>query len=155
MPVAPGTWGSLLAALIWAAGAAMFPSETYGSWNMVVATLIGTAGASAICIGFGDYAIEQWRRKDPSRVVIDEVAGQWLSLLPLAFVPVYVNSHINMTFVLGVIASFVFFRVSDVIKPPPARQAERLPAGIGILTDDLLAGIYAALATAAVIWLLG
>src|SRR5258705_3799712 len=69
--------------------------------------------------------------KDPQYVVIDEVAGQLVALIavPLAW----------KTFLAGL----VLFRVFDILKPPPVRQLERLPEGIGIVVDDLGAGLYA------------
>jgi phosphatidylglycerophosphatase A len=69
--------------------------------------------------------------KDPQFVVIDEVAGQLVALIavPLAW----------KTFLVGLI----LFRVFDILKPPPIRQLERLPEGIGIVVDDLGAGLYA------------
>ncbi len=141
LPIAPGTWGSAAAVLIWLAGAAILERAGCGGWYIVAATAVAIALASAICVGFGEYAIALWKRKDPSQVVIDEFAGQWVSLLPVAFLP----AGRMQILVAGV--AFVCFRVFDVIKPPPARQAESLPAGIGILTDDLMAGVYAAIAT--------
>jgi phosphatidylglycerophosphatase A len=70
-------------------------------------------------------------KKDPSIVVIDEVAGQLISLVavPLAW----------KTFLAG----FILFRVFDIVKPPPVRQLERLPEGTGIVLDDVAAGVYA------------
>ncbi len=69
-------------------------------------------------------------------MVLDEVAGQWLSLL---FVPVGGGWRA----VWVTVAAFVLFRAFDILKPPPARQLERLPAGWGILADDLAAGVMA------------
>jgi phosphatidylglycerophosphatase A len=69
--------------------------------------------------------------KDPHFVVIDEVAGQWVTLL---FVPVTWK-----TLAVG----FILFRGFDILKPPPVRQLERLPEGTGIVVDDVGAGIYA------------
>jgi phosphatidylglycerophosphatase A len=70
-------------------------------------------------------------RKDPGAAVIDEVVGMWLSLLFLPFTPA------------TAVAGFLLFRVLDVFKPYPARQLEGLPGGWGIMTDDVMAGIYA------------
>jgi phosphatidylglycerophosphatase A len=70
-------------------------------------------------------------RKDPGAAVVDEIVGMWLSLLFLPFTPA------------TAIAGFVLFRVLDVFKPWPARQLESLPGGWGIMTDDVMAGIYA------------
>lgn len=72
---------------------------------------------------------------DPRNVVIDEVAGQLLAFVAVA--------PVNWKLA---VAGFALFRVFDVVKPPPARQAERLPGGWGIMTDDIVAGGYAALA---------
>jgi len=72
--------------------------------------------------------------KDPQFVVIDEVAGQWVTLL---FSPVTWKT---------VLAGFILFRAFDIVKPPPVRQLERLPEGTGIVVDDVAAGIYALLA---------
>jgi phosphatidylglycerophosphatase A len=69
--------------------------------------------------------------KDPGIVVVDEVVGQWVSLLLLPLTPV--------TVALG----FLLFRLLDVVKPWPARDFERLPGGWGIMADDVMAGIYA------------
>ncbi|MGH9468173.1 MAG: phosphatidylglycerophosphatase A family protein [Terriglobales bacterium] len=77
--------------------------------------------------------------EDPRNVVLDEIAGQLLSFL---FVAPFSAA--------AAVAGFLLFRLFDVTKPPPARQAERLPGGWGIMTDDLIAGLYAAF----VLWLL-
>lgn len=145
--MAPGTWGSLLAVVLWMVGVRLFPPQDYGAWPVVIATLAGVVVASAICVAFGDYAIQQWKCKDPSYVVIDEVAGQWLTLLPVALLPTGGRQILCAT------VAFFLFRVADVIKPPPARQAEALPGGVGILADDLLAGVYSCLATLVVVLL--
>ena len=68
--------------------------------------------------------------EDPGVVVIDEVVGQWVTLLFLPFTPAVAA------------AGFLLFRVLDVFKPWPARQLESLPGGWGIMSDDLMAGIY-------------
>jgi len=69
--------------------------------------------------------------EDPGIVVVDEVVGMWVSLLALPFTPIVA------------LAAFVLFRIMDVFKPFPARQLEDLPAGWGIMADDVMAGIYA------------
>jgi phosphatidylglycerophosphatase A len=88
------------------------------------------AGRAAVIVG----------RKDPGVVVVDEVAGQ---LLTLAF-------HPPTWPVLA--CGFFLFRVFDVVKPPPARQAESLPGGSGIMADDWIAGVYANLSLHALAW---
>ena len=77
-------------------------------------------------------------RKDPGKVVIDEVAGQLISLMPVALVPLWTSWKI------WVIVSFILFRFFDIVKPYPARQMERLHGGLGIMCDDLIAGVYGA-----------
>ncbi|MGH9488291.1 MAG: phosphatidylglycerophosphatase A family protein [Terriglobales bacterium] len=77
--------------------------------------------------------------QDPRNVVLDEIAGQLLTFVFLAPFSA-----------AAAVAGFLLFRLFDVTKPPPARQAERLPGGWGIMADDLIAGLYAA----AVLWLL-
>ena len=72
-------------------------------------------------------------RKDPGLVVVDEVVGQWITFVSLPFTP------------WVALAGFVLFRAMDVIKPWPARALERLPGGLGIMADDVAAGIYAQL----------
>jgi len=72
--------------------------------------------------------------EDPQFVVVDEVIGQWIALAGA--------SALNWK---SYLAAFALFRLFDVWKPPPVRQLERLPGGIGINADDVMAGIYAAL----------
>ncbi len=133
LPVAPGSWGSLVAVAV--AGCLYRFVEEPGIplfLGFVGSTILGTWAAHQVASDLGD--------SDPSRVVIDEVAGQFLTLL---FVPVTVAA---------LVFGFLFFRVFDVLKPPPARQAEKLPGGYGIMTDDLVAGIYAGLLLVLIRW---
>ncbi len=73
-------------------------------------------------------------REDPNIVVVDEVVGQWIALAGA--------SHLNA---ISLLAGFFLFRLFDIRKPAPVRQLERLPAGWGIVADDVMAGLYAAL----------
>lgn len=122
----PGTWGSAAAVLVWAALAYAIDASlrTYVVIALAIAiTLVGIPAATAVA--------RAWGNKDPQCVVIDEVAGQLIALIsvPLAW----------KTFLAG----FILFRGFDILKPPPVRQLERLPEGIGIVLDDVGAGIYA------------
>lgn len=72
---------------------------------------------------------------DPSIVVIDEIVGVWITLLFI---------HPSL---LALAAGFVFFRLFDIVKPPPVHTAESLPSGWGIMLDDVIAGVYATIAT--------
>jgi phosphatidylglycerophosphatase A len=110
-----------------------------------------------------------WNIKDPQRVVIDEVSGQHLALLLGGFwplrtspasifwinestlqVPLWGNHPLGTSMLVSLnwkylLLGFILFRVFDIWKPFPARQAESLPGGLGIMADDWIAGIYAAL----------
>lgn len=126
MKPGPGTWGSAAAVLLWAAIAYRLPLTLRIPAAISLAllvTLIGIPAATAVS--------HASKVKDPQFVVIDEVAGQLIALVavPLAW----------KTF----LASFILFRVFDIVKPPPVRQLEKLPEGAGIVLDDVAAGIYA------------
>lgn len=121
----PGTYGSISAVIIWFAVAKHVPFH----WLPLI-TLAMAAFATAIGIPAATRVARESGRKDPQIVVIDEVAGQWLTLvfcLP------------SMPFAL---LGLLCFRVFDILKPPPVRRLERLPEGIGIVVDDLAAGVY-------------
>lgn len=122
-PVAPGTAGSLIAVLLWLAFLQFDPSLSV----QIAAALL----AIAPCIWAADWAARRLERKDPGCIVSDELAGQWLALLaaPPAW-PWW-------------LAAFVLFRVFDIAKPWPMRRLERLPGGVGIVADDLAAGVLA------------
>jgi phosphatidylglycerophosphatase A len=124
----PGTFGSAFATLVWVLVAHHTPFRLL-PW----VTLGMAAAATAIGIPAATRVARESGRKDPQIVVIDEVAGQWLTLV--LCVP-------QMSFaLLGLLA----FRIFDILKPPPVRQLERLPTGTGIMVDDLGAGVYALL----------
>ncbi len=126
LPVAPGTWGSL-AALPCAAILAIIG----GPWLLSIAILV------AFVVGVwasGRYATATGRT-DPGSVVIDEFAGQWLAILPVALDWRYY------------IVAFVLFRFTDITKPWPCRPAERAAGGLGIMLDDIVAGVYAGILT--------
>jgi len=122
----PGTWGSAAAMLIWFGVARWIPAP----WRPGV---LGAMAALAVVIGIpaATRVARASRVKDPQFVVIDEVAGQWITLL---FVPVAWKT---------LLAGFILFRGFDIVKPPPVRQLERLPEGTGIVVDDVAAGVYA------------
>ena len=136
----PGTWGSIAATILWAAffipHAALFQSHAivYASRiTPVWPSLLAASIAAAIGIPAATIVARESGGKDPQNVVIDEVAGQWLTLAAAA--PDWKHA----------LAGLVLFRVFDITKPWPARQLERLPAGWGIMFDDLAAGVYGAI----------
>ena len=93
----------------------------------------------------GNRALEDFGAKDPKQFVLDEAGGQMIACLgALPMLQASWNLWINIA------AAFVLFRLLDIIKPPPIRQAERLPGGWGIMADDLIAAIIAGGVVAAV-----
>jgi len=105
-------------------------------------TLAGILLASLAAVKFGPWALARYDSPDPKPFVLDEFAGQWTALLVLPGLAGGTPAEIALI----LLGQFLLFRILDVIKPPPARQFERLPQGWGVLTDDLMAGIYANLA---------
>ncbi len=126
LPKAPGTWGSL-AALPFA-------------WAIQVwAGQAGLLAASVIVFFVGCWAAQAYTTrtgtKDPGEIVIDEVAGQWLTL---AVVP-----HCLLGYAIG----FLLFRVADITKPWPVSWLDqKVEGGAGVMADDMAAGVYAGLA---------
>lgn len=121
----PGSWGSLATALLWWFIASHIPADTR-------LPVLGALLALSIAIGIPAATLEArgCGKKDPQHVVIDEVAGQLVTLIavPIGWKPL--------------LAGFILFRAFDILKPPPIRLLERLPEGTGIVVDDLGAGIY-------------
>jgi phosphatidylglycerophosphatase A len=142
---APGTWGSLFTCILlyplltWAG-----PSATH-QWTIELVLMILF---SALAVRLGEWGVAYFGKKDPGGFVLDEAAGICLTLL---FLPARTGKPL-----LGILlVAFIAFRVFDITKPPPARQLEKLPAGWGILMDDLAAAIYANILCQLVVrWLL-
>ena len=129
-PLAPGTVGSLPGlAMAWGL------STLGGPWAvaaaLVVVAVVGTWAAEG--------AVAHFQDSDPRQVVVDEVAGQMMTLLFVVPTP------------RTLVAGFLLFRVFDILKPYPAGALERLPGGTGVMADDLAAGIYANLVLHALI----
>jgi len=120
-PVVPGTAGSLVGLLLFLPVHALPPA----------ALLCAVAALSVVGVVSAGHVSRLVGLEDPGIVVIDEVAGMWVSLLFLPLTPVTAA------------LAFVIFRVFDVVKPFPARRLEDLPGGLGIMCDDLMAGAYA------------
>ena len=131
-----------------------FVADPYLVAQVVLAVAIGIVG-----VWSASRTARFWGVKDPQRVVIDEVSGQHLTLLLGCGVPVWwrhtafawtsiplglisTQNALNWKYLL---VGFILFRAFDIWKPFPARQAESLPGGWGIMTDDWVAGIYAAM----------
>jgi len=129
---APGSWGSLAVcviflALVWA---------SIGVVAVNVAMALLAVSATVGCVALGGFAQEAFGRKDPGQCTLDEWAGQAVSLLALPL-----GSGWGYRLV-AVGMAFFFFRLFDSIKPSPLRRLEKLDAGMGIVADDLAAGVY-------------
>ena len=133
VPVAPGTAGSLLGLILVTTAQAVGPWWVEVGW-LVAAVFIGVWSASV--------AERHFERKDPGPIVIDEVVGMGITLLGI---PVSWP---------GVVVGFLAFRFFDVVKPFPARAAERLPGGLGVVTDDVVAALYANVVVRIAVWAL-
>jgi phosphatidylglycerophosphatase A len=123
-PVASGTFGSAVGLLVWLAVSQL------GSLAYAAAVV----GIAILGIWASDRAQAIFRRKDDGRITIDEIAGMLVSLAWLPARPAVALS------------AFLLFRLFDIWKPAPAAAAERLPGGLGVMADDLVAGVYANLA---------
>jgi phosphatidylglycerophosphatase A len=151
---APGTWGSLPPPAIAFALVLVFDAGATAI-TVVLAGLFIVACLA--CIALGEYAEERFLRKDAAEVVIDETAGQCLPLMYLPFgslgsgadAPATLNRSLTVAALCG--GAFALFRLFDILKPWPARRLESLPRGWGILADDLIAGLYAAIVMQAVL----
>lgn len=126
----PGTYGSVAAVLLWLGAARLYHATPLA---LTLGTLAAAALATAIGIPAATIVARESGREDPSHVVIDEVAGQ---LLALALTPPHLASAA---------LALLLFRLFDILKPPPIRSLEQLPAGTGIMLDDLAAGLLALL----------
>jgi phosphatidylglycerophosphatase A len=150
LPIAPGTWGSLggVALSWWVWNGSTTPPPT--AWVYpppIVAFLSVQVVFVLLVISLGVWAAERaaqyLRNPDPGSIVIDEISGQ-----QIAYFGLLSGSAAGVgwkSWLLG----FILFRIFDIVKPPPARQAEKWPHGWGIMADDWFAGMYAAI----VLWL--
>lgn len=123
-PKAPGTWGSLAATVA-------------APWLFLPLPLWGRVAALTIVLAVGTWACSRaeviFDKKDPGCVIIDELFGQWLTLLFFTAMPIW-----------QLATAFVLFRVFDIFKPWPVKWAEdTFPGGLGVMIDDGVAGMYA------------
>jgi phosphatidylglycerophosphatase A len=146
-PLASGTAGSLAATAVYAVGWFLAVASGASRPLIDVVTLIAVIAAFALAIRWGDWAVTHFASNDPKPFTLDEFVGQWLALL---FLPLGVQATPREVAVL-LAGQFLAFRLFDILKPPPARRAERLPGGWGITLDDVFAGVYANL-LGQVIW---
>jgi phosphatidylglycerophosphatase A len=131
LPLAPGTFGSLVGLGIFLLFARLTTGTALVALVLVLIVVVTLAGIWA------GTRIEQLSgRKDPGKVVVDEVAGQLIALFPLT-----IFAHWSTGLV---ILSFILFRFFDIVKPYPANRLQELDGGVGIMFDDLVAGVYGA-----------
>jgi phosphatidylglycerophosphatase A len=126
-PIAPGTAGSLAALAI------AYPLAQWAHWRPFYFALLALV-VLPIGVWSASATARHVQAKDPHIVVVDEVLGQWITLAGA--------SSFNWK---SWLAAFCLFRLFDIWKPQPVRMLEGLPAGIGIVADDVMAGVYGAL----------
>lgn len=129
IPFAPGTFGSLAALPVW------YLLTSLGGWPLVVLGVIivyvsGVWATGVETLGSSNH--------DPSEIVIDEVAGQWLALLPLSL-------GLGVSGIAGAVLAFALFRFFDITKPGPVGWADRLNTPTGVMLDDVIAGLVSAI----------
>ena len=120
LPAAPGTFGSAAGLVTWW----LLPASAWLQATAIIALLALGAWSGGIVERISG-------RIDPSEVVVDEVAGMWITLF------------LNPVGWLGALAAFLLFRIADVLKPFPADRLERLHGGLGVMADDAMAAVYA------------
>ncbi len=132
LPVAPGTWGALVGIVIWL---------PFYLWLPGIPCLVATVALTVILAVAGTWAStvsEKYWGKDPVAACIDETVGQLLSLIPLFGGP-------DKDAWWLILVSLALFRFFDIFKPLGIRKMEALPGGLGMMADDVLAGIYSCL----------
>lgn len=128
-PFGPGTMGALLAIVLW------YPIATSLSYSLWLGILWALVIVFTFLGAWSSTVAERYWGEDPSKVVIDEVVGQWIALLAIPA---------SFTW-WQVLAAFILFRFFDMVKPLGVRKMEDLKGGWGIMADDILAGIYSAI----------
>lgn len=125
-PVAPGTVGSIVALLPWL----LLRELNIWLYLVIIAALF------AVGVWVSKWVVARLRIDDPSFVVWDEFVGQWIALIPLVVMP-----HAW----LWIFGGFILFRIFDIWKPWPVSWADReIKGGLGVMLDDVIAGVYAA-----------
>ena len=119
-PAAPGTVGSFVAALLFLVLSPM--NSEFQMYSIIFATLVGTL-ATHLCLKASPETT------DPGWIVIDEWVGVWITLWGCS------------GDLVATLTGFALFRIFDILKPPPVSWAERLPGAIGVMADDIVAGL--------------
>ena len=130
-PVAPGTMGSAVALLTWFI---LKPSLVDPLFLLI------TGGLFFLGIAVSALLIEAWNEKDPKEIVIDEWVGMWISL------------YLVPNEIMWGLVAFLFFRLFDILKPGPVQTMEDMDDAIGVMMDDVVAGILACLVTQSLLY---
>jgi len=142
LPGAPGTWGSL---------AAIPFAYIISIYSCYYALIFGIVALFFIGIWVSGKIEESAQIKDPGFIVVDEVVGQWIALLPLPFLYSFLDPNFFYYFSAPIaIVAFISFRIFDIWKPWPVNCADKnFSGGYGIMLDDVIAGMYALIVTSA------
>lgn len=143
LPVAPGTWGSAAAIPV-----ALLIHWLGGSLALAIAAVLITL--------VGWWATADATRDadnhDPGEIVIDEVAGMFIALLPVSLGAAHSGVGMLQLFP-GIIAAFLLFRLFDILKPGPVGWADKRNDALGVMLDDVIAGVMAAFGVGILAWL--
>ena len=123
-PFAPGTAGTLVGMAVYVIEYLIFGENCWIANAVVLVLMLYPS------IVVSDYGEKFFSKKDPPQVVIDEIIGYWISVLIFPF-----DWHIA-------VLAFIIFRIIDILKPFPAKRLQKLKGGLGIMVDDVVAGIY-------------
>ncbi|WP_457623682.1 phosphatidylglycerophosphatase A family protein [Persephonella sp.] len=124
IPIAPGTIGTLVGLI------PILIYWTKGGSYMLINQISITLAVFFIGLWASTVVVETFKEKDPEYIVIDEIAGYMVAMIGIE--PTWQN----------LLIAFIIFRIFDILKPPPIRFFERLPSGLGVMADDVIAGIY-------------
>ncbi len=140
LPIAPGTWGSL---------AAIPFAYLISVYTCPYALISGIVALFFIGVWASNKIERSAQMKDPGFIVVDEVVGQWIALLPLPFLYSFLDPNSFYLFSAPIVAvAFIAFRIFDIWKPWPINYADKnISGGYGIMFDDVIAGMYALIVT--------
>ncbi len=156
---APGTWGSLAALIVWCALLITpwyLPGMPYRNAMVGIVWLL-TPALVVFGVWSSNLIVDETGIKDPGYIVIDEWAGQWIALMPSTLMVsggmYFIRGWDNPSWILicPILVPFLLFRLFDIWKPWPIFKLQSLPRGWGVVVDDLMAGVYSAVITVALL----
>ncbi|MCM1076862.1 MAG: phosphatidylglycerophosphatase A [Bacteroides sp.] len=137
-PWGPGTAGAIVGLILW------IPLVLTGNFTTTVLATLGLIVVFTLLGIWSAGIAERYWGPDPSRVVMDETVGQWITMLPLSIYASGPAALSSGSFWVWTLVSLILFRFFDIVKPLGVRKMEDLPGGTGVMADDILAGIYGA-----------